>query len=87
MLKILKKDDRFDKCGSKKFVVIFFQQNYYELKNLNFLCDDTKNNRFFHKKIIKSYISMIIERLVNAFNEFVKKIKRIDITVFDINVY
>ena len=46
-----------------------------------------KNNKFFHKTIIKSYISMIIERLVNAFNEFVKKIKRIDITIFDINVY
>ena len=30
---------------------------------------------------------MIIERLVNAFDEFVKRIKRIDITVFDINVY
>ena len=46
-----------------------------------------KNNRFFHEKIIKSYISMIIERLVNAFNEFVNRIKRIDMTVFDINVY
>ena len=30
---------------------------------------------------------MIIEKLVNAFNELVKKIKRIDITIFDINVY
>ena len=30
---------------------------------------------------------MIIERLVNAFDEFVKKIKRIDMTIFDINVY
>ena len=46
-----------------------------------------KNNRFFHKKIIKNYISMIIEKLVNVFNEFVKKIKRIDMTVFDINIY
>ena len=46
-----------------------------------------KNNRFFYEKIIKSYISIIIEKLVNAFNEFVKKIKRIDITIFDINVY
>ena len=46
-----------------------------------------ENNKFFHKKIIKSYISMIIEKLINAFNEFVKKIKRIDMTVFDINVY
>ena len=34
-----------------------------------------KNNNFFHEKIIKSYISMIIKRLVNAFNEFVKRIK------------
>ena len=46
-----------------------------------------KNNKFFHEKIIKNYISMIIERLVNAFNEFVKKIKRIDMTIFDIDVY
>ena len=30
---------------------------------------------------------MIIERLVNAFNKFMKKIKQIDMTVFDINVY
>ena len=30
---------------------------------------------------------MIIEKLVNAFDEFVKKIKRIDMTVFNINVY
>ena len=30
---------------------------------------------------------MIIERLVNVFNEFVKKIKQIDMTIFDINVY
>ena len=46
-----------------------------------------ENNRFFYEKIIKSYISMIIERLVNAFNEFVKRIKQIDMTVFDIDVY
>ena len=46
-----------------------------------------KNNKFFHEKIIKSSISMIIEKLVNAFDEFVNRIKRIDITVFDINVY
>ena len=46
-----------------------------------------KNNRFFHEKIIKSYISMTIERLVNAFDEFVNRIKQIDMTVFDINVY
>ena len=46
-----------------------------------------ENNKFFHEKIIKSYISMIIEKLVNAFNEFVNKIKRINMTVFDINVY
>ena len=35
-----------------------------------------KNNRFFHKKIIKNYISMIIERLVNAFNEFMKNLNK-----------
>ena len=46
-----------------------------------------KNNKFFHEKIIKSYISMITEKLVNAFNEFVNRIKQIDMTIFDINVY
>ena len=46
-----------------------------------------KNNRFFHEKTIKSYINMIIEKLVNAFDEFVNKIKQTDMTVFDINVY
>ena len=46
-----------------------------------------ENNKFFHEKIIKSYISMIIERLVNAFDEFMNRIKWIDMTVFDINVY
>ena len=30
---------------------------------------------------------MAIERLVNAFDEFVNKIKRTDMTVFDTNVY
>ena len=30
---------------------------------------------------------MSIERLVNAFNEFVKKIKQIDMKIFDIKVY
>ena len=46
-----------------------------------------KNNKFFYEKIIKSYISMTIEKLVNVFDEFVNKIKRIDMTVFNINVY
>ena len=52
-----------------------------------FLTIIRKNNRFFHEKIIKNYINMIIEKLVNTFDEFVKRIKQIDITVFDINVY
>ena len=46
-----------------------------------------ENDRFFHEKIFKNYISIIIERLVNAFDEFVNRIKRIDMTIFDINVY
>ena len=46
-----------------------------------------ENNKFFHIKIIKNYINMSIERLVNAFNEFIKKIKQINMTIFDINVY
>ena len=29
---------------------------------------------------------MVIEKFVNAFNEFMKKIKQIDMTIFDINV-
>ena len=44
------------------------------------------NNRLFYEKIMKNYISIIIEKFVNAFNEFVKKIKQIDMKVFDINV-
>ena len=46
-----------------------------------------ENNRFFVEKIIRSYINMIIKRLVNIFDKFVKKIKQIDMTIFDINVY
>ena len=46
-----------------------------------------ENKRFFHEKIIKNYISMIIEKLVNSFNEFVKRIKLINMTIFNINVY
>ena len=30
---------------------------------------------------------MIIEKLVNVFDEFVNRIKRTDMTVFDTNVY
>ena len=29
---------------------------------------------------------MIIEKLVNAFNKFVKKIKQIDMKIFEINI-
>ena len=46
-----------------------------------------ENNRFFHEKIIKNYISMTTERLVNVFDEFVKRIKQIDIKIFDIKFY
>ena len=46
-----------------------------------------ENSKFFYEKIIKSYINMIIEKFVNAFNKFVKKIKLIDIIIFDINIY
>ena len=46
-----------------------------------------KNYRIFYEKIVKSYISMIIKKLVNAFNKFVKKIKQINIMTFDINIY
>ena len=43
--KTLKKDNLFDKCDFEKLVVIFFQQNYYELKDLNLLCNDTKEQQ------------------------------------------
>ena len=46
-----------------------------------------KNNKFFHEKTIKSYINMIIKKLVNVFNKFIKKIKQIDMMIFDINIY
>ena len=64
-----------------------FNKTIVSQETWTFLAMIRKNNRFFHEKIIKSYISMIIERFVNAFDEFVNRIKRIDITVFDINVY
>ena len=35
----------------------------------------SKNNKFFYKKIIKSYIKMIIEKFVNVFKKFVKRNK------------
>ena len=46
-----------------------------------------ENNRFFYEKIIKNYINMIIEKLVNAFDKFVKKVKQTDMMIFDINIY
>ena len=67
--------------------LFFFNKIIMNQKTWTFSAMIRENNKFFHEKIIKSYISMIIERLVNAFDEFVKKIKRIDMTVFDINVY
>ena len=67
--------------------LLFFNKTIVSQEIWTFSAMIRKNNKFFYKKIIKSYISMIIERLVNAFNKFVKRIKRIDMTVFDINVY
>ena len=71
----------------KSLSLFFFNKIIVNQKIWTFSAMIRKSNRFFHKKIIKNYISMIIERLINVFNEFVNKIKRIDITVFDINVY
>ena len=71
----------------KSLSLFFFSKIIMSQKIWTFSAMIRKNNRFFYKKIIKNYISMIIEKLVNAFDEFVKKIKRIDITVFDINIY
>ena len=71
----------------KSLSLLSFSKIIVNQKTWTFSAMIRENNRFFHEKIIKSYISMIIERLVNAFDEFVNKIKRIDMTVFDINVY
>ena len=64
-----------------------FNKIIVNLKIWTFFAMIRKNNRFFYKKIIKSYISMIIKKLVNAFNKFVKRLKRINMTIFDINIY
>ena len=53
MFKIFKKDNFFNKCDFKKLLAIFFQQNYYELENVNFLCNNIKN-----KLIIESSIDL-----------------------------
>ena len=71
----------------KSLSLSFFSKIIVSQETWTFSAMIQENNRFFHEKIIKSYISMIIERFVNAFNEFVKKIKRIDMIAFDINVY
>ena len=71
----------------KSLSLFSFSKIIMNQKTWTFSAMIRENNRFFHEKIIKSYISMIIERLVNAFDEFVNKIKQIDMTVFDINVY
>ena len=39
------------------------------------------------KKIIKNYINMMIKKFINIFNEFVKQIKKINIKIFNINIY
>ena len=71
----------------KSLSLFFFNKIIMNQEIWIFFAMIRKNNRFFHKEIIKNYISMIIEKLVNAFDKFVKKIKKIDMTIFDINVY
>ena len=46
-----------------------------------------ENNKFFKKKIIKNYIDIITERLINVFNDFLKKFKQIDMHVFEAHEY
>ena len=46
-----------------------------------------ENNKFFKKKIIKNYINIITERLINVFDNFLKKLKQIDMHAFEIHEY
>ena len=71
----------------KSLSLFFFSKIIINQEIWTFSAIIQKNNKFFYKKIIKSYISMIIEKLVNTCNKFVKRIKQIDMTIFDINVY
>ena len=71
----------------KSLSLFFFSKIIVNQKIWTFPAMIRKNNRFFQEKIIKSYISMIIKRFVNTFNKFMKKIKQIHMTTFDINVY
>ena len=71
----------------KSLSLFFFSKIIMSQKIWTFSTMIQENNKFFDEEIIKNYINMIIERLVNTFNEFVKKIKRIDMTIFNINVY
>ena len=59
----------------KNFSLFFFNKIIMNQKIWTFFAMIQKNNKLFHEKIIKNYINMIIERLVNTFNKFVKKIK------------
>ena len=71
----------------KSLSLFFFNKIIVNQKIWTFFTMIQKNNQFFHEKIIKNYISMIIKRFVNTFNEFVKRIKQINIIIFDINIY
>ena len=59
----------------KNLLLFSFNKIIVKQKIWTFSAMIQENNKFFYEKIIKSYISIIIEKLVNAFNKFVKRIK------------
>ena len=59
----------------KNLSLLSFNKIIINQKIWTFFTMIQKNNRIFHEKIIKNYINMIIEILVNTFDKFVKKIK------------
>ena len=46
-----------------------------------------ENNKFFHEKTIRNYVGMITERLINIFDDFLKKIRQTDMNAFETNDY
>ena len=59
----------------KNLLLFSFNKIIINQKIWTFFTIIQKNNKFFHEKIIKNYIKIIIEKFINTFNEFVKKIK------------
>ena len=71
----------------KSLSLFFFSRIIVSQTTWDFSAIIQENNKLFHEKIIKNYINLIIKKFVNVFNEFVKRIKWINVKIFDINNY